>query len=169
MSRIAALAEEYKCAFVLIGHINKSVMMKAKHRGLGSVDFTAAARSAILCARVRDDPDVRVLAPLKSSLTYEPTAVAFRLSRDYGFEWIGEYDITPDELLSGSSRGKKTKEATEFLKRRLADGMMPSKNLYEEAEAEGIRKKTLRNAMADLHTEAIKDGDKWYTALPEDD
>jgi RecA-family ATPase len=69
MSRIAALAEEYKCAFVLIGHINKSVMMKAKHRGLGSVDFTAAARSAILCARVRDDPDVRVLAPLKSSLT----------------------------------------------------------------------------------------------------
>lgn len=169
MSRIAALAEEYGCAFVLIGHINKSEMMKAKHRGLGSVDFAAAARSVILCGRVRDDPDVRVLTPLKSSLVYEPTPVAFRLSQEYGFEWIGEYDITPDELLSGSSRGKKTKEATEFLKRKLEGGMMPSKNLYEEAEAEGIRKKTLRNAMADLHTEAIRDGDKWYTALPEDE
>ncbi len=169
MSRIGTLAEEYGCAFVLIGHINKSEVMKAKHRGLGSVDFAAAARSVILCGRVRDDPHVRVLAPLKSSLTYEPTPVAFRLSQEYGFEWIGEYDITPDELLSGSSRGKKTKEATEFLKRKLEDGMMPSKELYDEAEAEGIRKKTLRNAMADLHTEAIRDGDKWYTALPADE
>ena len=32
MSRISALAKEYGCAFVLIGHINKSEMMKAKHR-----------------------------------------------------------------------------------------------------------------------------------------
>lgn len=169
MSRISTLAERYGCAFVLVGHMNKSAVLKANYRGLGSIDFSAAARSVILCARVKDDPDVRVLVPQKASLTYEPTAVAFQLSKDRGFEWIGEYDITPDELLSGSSRGKKSKEATDFLKKKLADGMKASKELYEEAEAEGIRNKTLRNAMKELHTEAIKDGDRWYTALPEDE
>ena len=169
MSRIGTLAERYGCAFVLVGHMNKSAMLKANYRGLGSIDFSAAARSVILCARVKDDPDVRVLVPQKASLAYEPTAVAFRLSKDYGFEWIGEYDITPDELLSGSSRGKKSKEAAEFLKKKLADGMRASKELYDEAEAEGIRNKTLRNAMKELHTEAIKDGDRWYTALLEEE
>ena len=169
MNRIGVLAERYGCAFVLVGHMNKSSALKANYRGLGSIDFSAAARSVILCARVKDDPDVRVLVPQKASLAYEPTAVAFRLSKDYGFEWIGEYDITPDELLSGSSRGKKSREATEFLKKKLADGMKASKELYDEAEAEGIRNKTLRNAMKELHTEAIKDGDRWYTALPENE
>ena len=168
MNRIGVLAERYGCAFVLVGHMNKSSVLKANYRGLGSIDFSAAARSVILCARVKDDPDVRVLVPQKASLAYEPTAIAFRLSKDYGFEWIGEYDITPDELLSGSSRGKKSREATEFLKKKLADGMKASKELYDEAEAEGIRNKTLRNAMKELHTEAIKDGDRWYTALPDD-
>ena len=169
MSRIGALADRYGCAFVLVGHMNKSAVLKANYRGLGSIDFSAVARSVILCARVKDDPDVRVLVPQKASLTYEPTAVAFQLSKDRGFEWVGEYDITPDELLSGSSRGKKSREATEFLKKKLADGMKASKELYDEAEAEGIRNKTLRNAMKELHTEAIKDGDRWYTALPENE
>lgn len=166
MSGIGALAEKYGCAFVLIGHMNKSSIMKAGYRGLGSIDFSAAARSVILCARIKDDPDVRVLVPLKSSLSYEPTPIAFRLTKENGFEWIGEYDITADELLSGSSKGKKIEEAKGFLEKELAEGMMPSTELYEKAEAHGIRKKTLRNAMNELKTEAVRDGDKWYTALP---
>ncbi len=168
LSRVGTLADKYGCAIVLIGHLNKSILMKAGYRGLGSVDFGAAARSVIVCGRIKDDPDVRVLAIQKASLAYEATPVAFRLSKEHGFEWIGEYDITVDELLTGSTRGEKTNVAKEFLLEKLEDGMMPSSDLYDEAMAQGIKKRTLRNAMKELNTRAIKDGDKWYTALPAD-
>lgn len=168
MSRVGALADKYGCAFVLVGHMNKSSLMKANYRGLGSIDFSAAARSVILCARVKDDPDVRVLVIQKSSLAYEATPIAFRLSKENGFEWIGEYDITADELLEGSSRGQKNSEAKEFISNTLKDKMIPSKEFFELAEAQGIRERTLRYAMKEMNVQTIKDGDKWYKALPAD-
>ena len=81
---------------------------------------------------------------------------------------IGEYDITADELLEGSSRGQKNSEAKEFISNTLKDGMMPSKEFFELAEAQGIRERTLRYAMKEMNVQTIKDGDKWYKALPAD-
>ena len=39
MKHIAELAEKYKCAIILIGHMNKCSMGKSAYRGLGSIDF----------------------------------------------------------------------------------------------------------------------------------
>ena len=36
--------------------------------------------------------------------------------KDTGFEWIGEYDISADDLLSGDNRGQKIHAAKEFQK-----------------------------------------------------
>ena len=47
MYRIAKLAEKYGCAILLIGHMNKNSGEKSSYRGLGSIDFQAAARSVI--------------------------------------------------------------------------------------------------------------------------
>jgi RecA-family ATPase len=41
--KLGALAEKYKCAIVLIGHMNKAAGNKAAYRGMGSVDFFAVA------------------------------------------------------------------------------------------------------------------------------
>ena len=79
-----------------------------------------------------------------------------------------DIDITADELLEGSSRGQKNAEAKEFITNNLKDRMMPSKEFFELAEAQGIRNKTLRNAMKEMNVQTIKDGDKWYKALPAD-
>lgn len=141
MARLAFLAERGNCAIVLIGHMNKSSMMKSSYRGLGSIDFTAAARSVIVCGRVKDDPDIRVLVPVKASLAYEPMPVAFRVSKENGFEWIGEYEITAEELLSGSSNGRKIDKAKEFLKEVLDDKMIPSTELKEMAAAKGSKRR----------------------------
>ncbi len=51
MYRIAKLAEKYGCAILLIGHMNKNSSEKSSYRGLGSIDFQAAARS--VCAGSR--------------------------------------------------------------------------------------------------------------------
>ena len=167
MTNLKQLAERFNCAVVLIGHMNKGSMMKSSYRGLGSIDFTAAARSVIVCGRIQDDPDIRVLVPVKSSLSYEPVPVAFHVSRENGFEWLGNYEITAEELLSGTSAGRKIDEAKDFLRDVLSDRMIPSAELKQMAADRGIKEKTLRNAQKELQTMAIKDGDRWYTGLPE--
>ncbi len=51
MKRIAVLAEKYHCAIILIGHMNKNSNGKSSYRGLGSIDFQAAARSVLIVGR----------------------------------------------------------------------------------------------------------------------
>ena len=131
MKRISALAEKYHCAIVLIGHMNKCSGGKSSYRGLGSIDFQAAARSVLVVGRVKDDEQVRVACHIKSSLAPEGTPIAFRLDKENGFEWIGEYEISADELLSGERRGQKTRNAKEFLKEILTDGQ----KTYAEIDA----------------------------------
>lgn len=167
MHRLSTLADKYKCAVVLIGHMNKSSVGKSNYRGLGSIDIHAAARSVVLCGRVKDEPEIRVLCQIKSSLAPERTPIAFRLSEEKGFEWIGEYDITADELLSGDVRGSKIREATKFLEEFLKDGQKYSKEIEEEASARGIKKKTLWNAKNSMNIDSVKVGNRWYWMLSE--
>ena len=90
--------------------LNKNSNGKSSYRGLGSIDFQAAARSVLIVGRVKNEPEIRVVCHVKSSLAPEGKSIAFRLDKDSGFEWIGEYDISADDLLSGNCRGKKIKE-----------------------------------------------------------
>ena len=92
------LAEKYHCAIILIGHMNKNSNGKSSYRGLGSIDFQAAARSVLIVGRIKDEPEIRVVCHVKSSLAPEGKSIAFRLDKDTGFEWIGEYDISADDL-----------------------------------------------------------------------
>ena len=109
LKHLGDIAAVNSCGMVLIGHLNKKDSGKPEYRGLGSIDFTAAARSVILCAESPRDRDVRVLASTKCSLTYPPDPVAFRLSKERGFEWEGTYDITAEELLQSTRvNGQKT-------------------------------------------------------------
>ena len=144
MKRIAVLAEKYHCAIILIGHMNKNSNGKSSYRGLGSI-----------------------VCHTKSSLAPEGKAIAFRLDKNNGFEWIGEYDISADELLNGEGKGQKTRKAKEFLLEILADGGMAQKKIEEEAEKMGIKKKTLRNAKMELGIDSVKRGNQWYWMLSE--
>ena len=167
MYRIAKLAEKYGCAILLIGHMNKNSGEKSSYRGLGSIDFQAAARSVLVVGRIKDDPTLRVVCPAKSSLAPEGGAVAFRLDPEQGFQWAGPYDISVDELLSGSSRGHKLREAQSFLKEVLADGPLPQTEIEAAAQQAGIRPKTLRNARYELGVTSTKISKQWLWALPE--
>ena len=46
--RLAEIAERTGCAVILIGHLNKAAGGQSAYRGLGSIDFRAAARSVLL-------------------------------------------------------------------------------------------------------------------------
>ena len=167
MKRMAVLAEKYHCAIILIGHMNKNSNGKSSYRGLGSIDFQAAARSVLIVGRLKDEPETRVMCHVKSSLAPEGKSVAFRLDKETGFQWIGEYDISADDLLSGDARGQKSRIAKEFLLDILADGGMAQKKIEEEANKQGIKKKTLRNAKQELEIDSVKRGNQWFWILSE--
>ena len=167
MKRIAVLAEKYHCAIILIGHMNKNSNGKSSYRGLGSIDFQAAARSVLIVGRIKDEPEIRVVCHVKSSLAPEGKSIAFRLDKDTGFEWIGEYDISADDLLSGDNRGQKIHAAKEFLQEVLASGSVAQTKVAEEAESRGIKKKTLWNAKKELEIDSVKIGNQWFWMLPE--
>ena len=81
MKRISVLAEKYQCAIILIGHMNKNSNGKSSYRGLGSIDFQAAARSVLIVGRVKDEPEIRVICHVKSSLAPEDMYILHPLSR----------------------------------------------------------------------------------------
>lgn len=167
MKRVAVLAEKYHCAIILIGHMNKNSNGKSSYRGLGSIDFQAAARSVLIVGRIKDEPEIRVVCHVKSSLAPEGKSIAFLLDKETGFEWIGEYDISADDLLSGDSRGQKSRKEKEFLLEILANGGMAQRKIEEEAEKRGIKKKTLRNAKLELEIDSVKRGNQWFWMLSE--
>lgn len=165
MKHLGEIAEKYRCAVILIGHMNKNSSEKSAYRGLGSIDFHAAARSVLVVGRLKSQPDVRVLCQIKSSLAPEAKSIAFKLSENNGFEWLGEYDIDSGELLSSSSKGEKQRTAMAFLEDTLANGSKPQSEITKLATEKGITEKTLRNAKEALNVKSQKIGNSWYWEL----
>ena len=168
--RLAEVAERTGCAVILIGHLNKAAGGQSAYRGLGSIDFRAAARSVLLIGRVKREPNVRVIIHDKSSLAPEGKPVAFCLDPETGFEWIGEYDITADELLSGAGGNSETKtgQAEKLILDLLADGKELASEDIEKAAAEaGISARTVRAAKRNLdgRITSKRIGAAWYHAL----
>ena len=63
------IAKEQSCAIIIVHHMNKAVGQKALHRGVGSVDVDAAARSVLMVARTdKEHPDERIMVQVKSNL-----------------------------------------------------------------------------------------------------
>ena len=165
MKHIAELADKYKCAIILIGHMNKCSMGKSTYRGLGSIDFQAAARSVLIVGRIKDEPEIRVVCQTKSSLAPEAKSIAFRLSKENGFEWIGEYDVTADDLLSGTAKGTKKQAAIDFLEEFVLNGAKPQTEIMKLAKDKGFSEKTVRNAKDELKIKSMRKNNQWYLSL----
>ena len=168
--RLADVAERTGCAVILIGHLNKAAGGQSAYRGLGSIDFRAAARSVLLIGRVKREPNVRVIVHDKSSLAPEGKPVAFCLDPETGFSWIGEYDITADELLSGAggNTATKTEQAERLILDLLADGKeLASEDIEKAATEAGISARTVRAAKRKLdgRITSKRIGATWYHAL----
>ncbi len=168
--RLADVAERTGCAVVLIGHLNKSAGGQSAYRGLGSIDFRAAARSVLLIGRVKREPNIRVIVHDKSSLAPEGKPMAFCLDPETGFEWIGEYDITADELLSGAggNTATKTEQAERLILELLADGKeLASEDIVKAAAEAGISERTVQNAKRNMSAVlgAKRIGGQWYNFL----
>jgi hypothetical protein len=167
IKQISLMAERTGCAVVMIGHINKAQGMKSSYRGLGSIDFRAAARSVLVVGRSKDDPTIRIAAHDKSSLTPEGRAIMFELNDEQGFMWRGYCDATVDDVLSGSYGGvqSKTTQMESLLREWLSVGAVASDEIISRAKEAGISERTVKIAKQNLGVKSVKIGDKWFATL----
>lgn len=175
LKHLGIIAEKHNFAIILIGHMNKASGSKSTYRGLGSIDIQATARSVLLVARLRDKPNIRIMAHDKSSLAPAGDAIGFEMTEDNGMVCIGPYDITIDELLSGNEgRGKKKLDIAEnFIKEYFGSNkVIPSNEIMMEAAKRSIKRNTLLSAKKKLgitsDKEKAEDGTIYWTwVMPE--
>ena len=151
--RLGQVAQRTGCAILLIGHLNKAAGMQSLQRGLGSIDIAAAVRSVMFIGKLRHDPTMRILTHEKSSLAPPGASLAFSLGDEGGFRWVGEYDITADEMLSGiePQRETKTQQAKDLICALLAGGkQVLSEDIDKAALERGIPGRTVRDAKREL-------------------
>ncbi len=146
LSQLGRIAGQYRCAIILVGHLNKAQGNKSNYRGLGSIDFQATARSVLIVGRLKDNPQIRVMVQDKSSLAPEGEPIAFELGKENGFRWLGHYDISVDDLLSGIPKEKKSEQAENLILEYLSKGKYPQQALLKKAQAMGISKRVLDEA-----------------------
>ena len=151
--RLGQVAQRTGCAILLIGHLNKAAGMQSLQRGLGSIDIAAAVRSVMFIGKLKHDPTMRILTHEKSSLAPPGVSLAFSLGDEGGFRWVGEYDITADEMLSGiePQRETKTQQAKDLICTLLAGGkQVLSEDIDKAALERGIPGRTVRDAKREL-------------------
>lgn len=167
MRRLADVAERTSCAIMVIGHMNKSVGTKGLYRGLGSIDITAAARSVLLVGRLRDEPTIRVMTQIKNNLAPEGKAIAFELNEINGFRWIGQYDVTVDDILNGEKPIEEPKriQAQTIIEDLLHENPCPCSRIYAVCHERGIGKRTVDAAKQILGAKSLKQADGWYWSL----
>ncbi len=168
MNKLKEIAESTGCAILLVGHLNKNSGGKASYRGLGSIDFSAAARSILLIGRSPDNDDIRIVAHQKSNLAPIGASLEFTLN-DGKVEWLGESDISAEELMSAPDKSNsKMDEATSALSDYLADGPKSYQEVMELAKIERISQRTMLRAKTALRIISKKSKNVWYWSLPDE-
>lgn len=173
LKKVGDIAEKYRCAFVVIGHLNKSGN-KSQYRGLGSVDIYSAARSVLTFGRMKDQQYLRAFAHTKANLAPEGPSISYELHPETGFRWIGKSDITAAELLGSEFEGGWRKKETAFaraaalLQRELVHCSLPAEEVYRKAEELDISKRTLDSAKAHVGVKSRKRGNQWFWEIPPD-
>ena len=160
---LGQVAARTGCAMLCIGHLTKS-QNKAQYRGLGSIDIFNSIPSVLNLGKT--DDDVRVMVHNKSNFFETGGPIAFTL--DDGFRWIGEYDITLDELLAKEAsprRGKEREKAKEWLAELLTDGEVESDTVYSFAKEEKIARRTLERAKTDIGAKSVNKGNGWVWTM----
>ena len=160
LKNLSKIAQITNCAILMIGHLNKTENAKDLYRGLGSIDFTAIARSVLYVKRDEDNQSIRIMYQIKNSLSVEGDPQAYRLDDKNGIIWLGKYnynDISPDANV------EKHNSAKDILLKLFEDNEQIEVNYIKKiAEDNGISFRTFVRAKKELDIDSIRQNNKWY-------
>ena len=175
-SAMAIIARHTGTTFLFVHHPNKGRSSSATMRSSGSLAVTAAARSVMLVARDPEDQNSRILALVKGNLGAAPVSQRFTFIQESvasqpHIHWAGPTrTYTADRLLHGPDRHERAQLSAErFVREALAKGPMPSRELEEQALAQGFTKSVFTRAKAAIthstRTGGIGPNGTWQTSL----
>ena len=135
---------------LLLRHLNKGSEGKAISRGLGSIDFTGAARMEMLAGCDSITRAGRELVQIKKNEAGYAKGLGYRIHSDGSsvahLEWTGASALTDADLLGPHSEAASRPKidcAVEFLQRELSTGPKLQNTL---SESSGIHNRTLERA-----------------------
>ena len=179
LAPLASLAEELNISVLCISHLNKAKNGDALSRVSGSIAFTALSRASFLVAKRNENPERKLMLPLKNNLSKETAGFAYTLEEtEIGqgisiskVSWESEPVIAdPDEILGmgSTSKNPKSERVVEFLETLLAHGETSQTYISEKAQEEGISRKQLENAKKKIGVLSRKKGyqGQWFWSLP---
>ena len=176
LAPLAKLASDHHVAIVLVQHLNKSSGGSAMYRPTGSVAFIAAARAAYIVTKDQQNPNRRLVMPVKNNLAKDNTGLAYSvIEAENGapvLVWEKEaVTMTADEALAPSDSSEEktdTDWAIDFLEDELVTQGLSAVEVHKRAKEAGISKKSLRRAQDKLGIKPKKAGfnQGWIWSLP---
>ena len=168
MQKLSIWASTYNCAIVLIGHMTKNESSKDLYRGVGSIDLVAAARSVLQVYRDKDDPDIRYVKHVKSSLAPKGCDIGFELSAA-GFNWLGQvsgnYESTNEVKCEEPKKPSKQEILAGMLKEELAAGPVKATDILNHFSELGIGQRRLKDVKKLMGIKSVRRRGQWYWEL----
>lgn len=180
LAPLAELAAKHDVAIVALAHLRKNAHGEAVLQVTGSVAFVAAARAAYIVTKDPENPQRRLILPIKNNLGPDQGGYAFSIENirlDTGIEtsrvrWEAEaVTVTADEVLGAAQNPEErsaTGEAAHWLRDLLKTGPMKASDVQREARQAGICDKAFRSARERLRIKPRKSSftGAWVWGLP---
>lgn len=162
---LADIASKYRCAIVVIGHMNKASGEKNLYRGLGSIDIAAIARSVLMISRDRNDPTIRYMFSVKSSLAPEGTTIAFSFEPRTGLRWIGQCHLNRDQIEDYEIDASKKALARRIVLEMLYEQDTHSTDIVNKLKLMGVSERTIHSAKKELGVTSYRKNGSWFWHL----
>jgi hypothetical protein len=176
LSPLSDLAEKFNVAIVVVTHLNKG-SGSSMYRSVGSIAFTAAARTAWAVTKDKSDPDRRLVLPVKNNLGNDRSGMAYRVETSPNgaplVMWEpNAIDIDVNEALSSESNDEHwaSNEVEEWLLSELDGNPIPANVVKRRAAEAGFSWRTVERAKAACRIRSKKDGmsGPWLWWHPDD-
>ena len=165
LKRLADTAAKYRCAVVIIGHMNKASGEKNLYRGLGSIDIAAIARSVLMISRDKSDAQIRYMFPVKSSLAPEGSTIAFTFEPKRGLQWIGACEVDREQIEECRFTESKWDLAMRIASELLEERDMRSSDMFQKLQLMGISKRTASSIKKVMGITSYKKDGVWFWHL----
>jgi len=175
LAGVGDLAARTKCSVLCIMHLNKKVSSNAIDRGMGSIAFTAVARSVFLIGAHPEENDSRkILAPVKANLVETSKSRMFRINSSADhipyIEWDEESSYTARQILlreiTGLDENSNLERAIRFIEDQLKSGEKAATVIYNLAKKEGLSESIITTAKKKLPIEANQRSEGSFWTLP---
>lgn len=167
LKNLRGIAARTNIAILLVHHLNKATGQKAIYRSVGSIDFIAACRSALMVGQDPDESSVRSIDHIKTNLAAYGKPLGFAIDETGLFRWTGESNLTADRMMEQRQVREVSptlrQSCQEWLTELLAVGIpVPSDQIFKDGKDCGYSQATIWRAKRNMpEIKTRKRGEAW--------